>query len=76
MVFQKGHLTWNKGKKFPPRSKETKERISKALKQKENSPNRFQIGNKPWNFGIPPSEETRHKIGLSSKGRKMSKKKY
>jgi len=55
MVFKKGQLAWNKGKK---RSEYVKLRLSQTHK-----------GKIPWNKGISRSEETKKKLSEKMKGR-------
>lgn len=54
--FEKGHITWNKGKKILL-SEEHKQNIRNAIEKR---------------IGIPRSEETKLKISKANKGRKFS----
>ena len=54
IVFKKGNVPWNVGKK---NSKITREKISKANK-----------GKRPWNYGIPCSDKIKNNISTAVKG--------
>lgn len=56
-VAQKGRVPWNVGRKVGPHSEETRRKISKALKGKQNA------------LGRHCTEETRHKISEANKGK-------
>ena len=57
MVFRKGNIPWNKGKK--------------GLYHFFDETH-FKKGNVPWNKGKPHSEETKRKISESKKGKKQT----
>ncbi len=65
MAFKKGRIPWNKGKKIPSPSEETRLKLSISLKGKmagENHPN----------YGKHLSPETRQKIANSHIGLKQT----
>jgi len=76
VVFKKGHVPWNRGKKTGPLSAEHRHKISEAHKGKRlTEEHKRKIGlasekRVPWNKGKHLSEETKRKISESLKGEK------
>jgi NUMOD3 motif len=57
MKFQKGHVAWNKGKRWKW-SAESKKKLSQATKGKPHS-----------HKGAPHTEESKRKIGMTNRGK-------
>jgi group I intron endonuclease len=56
-------------------SNETKEKISKTMKEKQiykNNPNCFKKGHKPWTTGLKLSKEHKKILSVSHKGKKLN----